>query len=525
MRPPNQPTNTSAVINQVETAETLEQLPGLLQVESTVTLGKAKRYLITILILICNLTQFISMFSTVAGGFELSKILGQPVGPGKANWMAAAYSLTQSAFVLISGRLGAVYGHQKLLVLGGVVIVAFSVANAFCTTYSSFVAIRALTGVGGGILMPNAVATLTIMVPPGKVRNFTLATFAASPPVGAGIGALMMGAFLQYSEWKWHFVSVACIGAACFGGLVIVLPSETPVDKGGKIDYVGIIVGLGGLLLFSLAWNQAPAYGWETPYVIVMLILSLILMVFFFFWESRWAEEPIMPPSIFRGKSFKALTIVVLFIYMAVGITLWYMVAWQQLIREWSVLEVAVGWIPYGLGASFAVILAAWLIPRLEAQWILAIGCLTSLTATLLLATMPEQQSYWAQVFPSTLFGSFCPDFVYVAAQVIASNSVSKKEQGLAGSLIGTLNLYGNSLGLGFAGTVEANIAKRHSSEVLGFRSALWFGAALSAVALLMDLSLVRMEKEDQEGWKSTEGELETVGRCSLHGGEERTES
>ncbi|KAM6506662.1 hypothetical protein FSOLCH5_013637 [Fusarium solani] len=122
------------------------------------------------------------MFSTVAGGFELSKILGQPVGPGKANWMAAAYSLTQSAFVLISGRLGAVYGHQKLLVLGGVVIVAFSVANAFCTTYSSFVAIRALTGVGGGILMPNAVATLTIMVPPGKVRNFTLATFAASPP-------------------------------------------------------------------------------------------------------------------------------------------------------------------------------------------------------------------------------------------------------------------------------------------------------------------------------------------------------
>lgn len=57
MRPLNQPTNTSAVINQVETAETSEQLPGLLRVESTVTLSKAKRYLITILILICNLTQ------------------------------------------------------------------------------------------------------------------------------------------------------------------------------------------------------------------------------------------------------------------------------------------------------------------------------------------------------------------------------------------------------------------------------------------------------------------------------------
>lgn len=240
-----------------------------------------------------------------------------------------------------------------------------------------------------------------------------------------------------------------------------------------------------------------------------MLIASVVLMVIFFFWEGKWADEPIMPPSIFRGRSFKALTVVVLFIYMAVGITLWYMVAWQQLIRGWSVLNVAVGWIPYGLGASCAVILAAWLIPRLEAQWILAIGCVTSLTATILLATMPEQQSYWAQVFPSTVFGSFCPDFVYVAAQVIASSSVGKKEQGPAASLIGTLNLYGNSLGLGFAGTIETNIAKSHAGEVLGFRSALWFGAGLSVIALLMDLTMVRINKEDKEGWESNETELE----------------
>ncbi|RKL43954.1 hypothetical protein BFJ70_g4266 [Fusarium oxysporum] len=509
MKSMNQPAGVSSVINQIEAVGDSQQLPELLRVASTIKPSKIKQYLITFLILICNLTQFISMFSTVAGGYELSKILGKPVGPGQANWMAAAYSLTQSALVLISGRLGAVYGHQKLLLLGGVIIVTFSIANAFCNTYNAFIAIRALTGVGGGILMPNAVATLTIMVPPGKVRNFTLAIFAASPPVGAGIGSLMIGAFLEYSEWKWHFISVASLGAICFSGLFFVLPSEQPADKSGKIDCIGIITGLGGLVLFSLAWNQAPVDGWETPYVIAMLITSVVLMVIFFFWESKWADEPIMPPSIFRGKSFKALTVVVLFIYMAVGITLWYMVAWQQLIRGWSVLNVAVGWIPYGLGASCAVILAAWLIPRLEAQWILAIGCLTSLTATILLPTMPEQQSYWAQVFPSTVFGSFCPDFVYVAAQVIASSSVGKKEQGPAASLIGTLNLYGNSLGLGFAGTIETNIAKSHAGEALGFRSALWFGAGLSAIALLVDLTMVRMEKEDKEGWESNETELE----------------
>jgi MFS family permease len=116
------------------------------------------------------------------------------------------HSLTQSAFVLISGRLGAVYGHSTLLQIGGAIIVVFSLINAFCTTYTSFIAVRALTGIGGGILMPNAVAAVTIMIPAGPARNLTLAVFAASPPIGALIGALIAGAVLEGTEGKWHFI-------------------------------------------------------------------------------------------------------------------------------------------------------------------------------------------------------------------------------------------------------------------------------------------------------------------------------
>jgi len=241
----------------------------------------------------------------------------------------------------------------------------------------------------------------------------------------------------------------------------------------------------------------------------------------FFVWESKFAKEPIMPLSIFNTPSFRALIVVVLFIYMSVGITLWEMVAWQQFIRHWSVLHIAIGWIPYGVGASFAVLVAAWLIPRLDAQYILALGCVTSIGATILLATMPAQQTYWAQVFPATVLGSLCPDFVYVAAQVIASNSVGRREQGVASSLIGTLNLYGNSLGLGFAGTIEAQIVKRTGSQVTSYRSALWFGAALSVIALILDLVWLRMPKDDREGW--TEESEENV--FELRAGQDMVES
>ncbi|PYH94663.1 MFS general substrate transporter [Aspergillus ellipticus CBS 707.79] len=192
--------NAISVISEVVTAEA--HPPGVLEVETTVELSITRRFAITCLILLCNLIQFTSMFSTFAGGYEFSRRLGVDVAPGKSNWMAAAYGLTQSAFVLISGRLGAIYGHQRLLLVGALIVV-FSICNAFCTT-----SVRALTGMGGGILMPNAVAALTNMIPPGKARNFSLATFAASPPIGALIGTLVVGTIFEHTDWKWFFILV-----------------------------------------------------------------------------------------------------------------------------------------------------------------------------------------------------------------------------------------------------------------------------------------------------------------------------
>ncbi|KAF7548941.1 hypothetical protein G7Z17_g6723 [Cylindrodendrum hubeiense] len=117
---------------------------------------------------------------------------------------------------------------------------------------------------------------------------------------------------------------------------------------------------------------------------------------------------------------------------------------------------------------------------------------------------MPVKQTYWAQTFPAMVLGGLCPDFVFVAAQIIASNSVSRQQQGVASSLIGTLNLYGNSLGLGFAGTIETELIKDGHEEVVGFRAALYFGAAIAVAGLILDFAFVRVPKDEREGWDET---------------------
>ena len=69
-------------------------------------------------------------------------------------------------------------------------------------------------------------------------------------------------------------------------------------------------------------YSQAPSVGWQKPYVITTVIISVLMLGAFFIWESRYAKEPIMPLSSFAAPTFTALILVVLLTYMSVGIAL-----------------------------------------------------------------------------------------------------------------------------------------------------------------------------------------------------------
>lgn len=464
-------------------------------------IGQARKRAIAILIVLTNLVPMISFGLGIGGGLIIGQSLGVD-GPSQAAWIPASYSLTSGAFVLMTGRLGSIYGHRNILLGGAGWWIVWSFINAFCNNFIAFNTARALSGIGAAIIVPNAIAVIGTTLPPGKMRNLSLGFFGAGAPVGGWLGALFAGLLAELTPWKWLFIFMAILGLIVFGSLALLLPSEDPPSKSEQMDWVGSILGISGLISFNFVWNQAPTVGWDTPYEIALLITAVIFFVAFGVWEHKFAQHPILPLSIFRAPSFFPLVIVVLFSFMSYGTFIWYLIAWQQEVRHWSALSTSIGLTPIAICAAFAAFIAAWLIPRLAAQWILAIGALAVLVAQIILATMPAQQSYWPSVFPATVIQSFCPDFIFTAAAIIASNSVKKSEQGIAGSLIGTLQLYATSIGLGFAGFVEVHTNDHGLSTVRGYRSALYFGMGMAAVALAICALGVRMPKDTREGWQ-----------------------
>jgi hypothetical protein len=85
--------------------------------------------------------------------------------------------------------------------------------------------------------------------------------------------------------------------------------------------------------------------------------------------------------------------------------------------------------------------------------------------------------------------------------EIVLSNCVRRHQQGIAAPLISTLNLYGNGLGLGFAGSVETEVNKYESDQVHGYRASLCFGFPLAAVALFFHIVFVRIVSDQREGW------------------------
>ncbi|KAF2158714.1 hypothetical protein M409DRAFT_71505 [Zasmidium cellare ATCC 36951] len=418
-----------------------------------------------------------------------------------AAWIAAAYPLTQGTFVLMGGRLGEVYGHKTVLMGACAWWLVWNLVAGFAPGVITLCVFRGLSGIGGGLITPNAVALLGVTFPPGRKRNLAMGLFGAMAPVGAAGASVVAPLLVQLTEWKWAFFLIVIVGVVVFSLMVVSLPWDRPVDGGGKIDWVGAYLGVGGLILFNFVWNQAPGVGWTEPYIYILLIVSLLHLAAFLLWEAKFAPSPILPFSIWKAPSFKLMLLIVFFSFMSMGIFLWYFSLIGLNIRHYSIIENGANYQPLTVLGTAAAFLSAWLIPRLPAQYIIAIGNVALIICNVLLATTPRHQTYWAMMFPAIICAAFTVDFIFAASQIIASGSVGKKHQGVAGSLIGTLLSYGLSTGLGFAGTVESYTNDGGRDLLGGYRHALYLAIGMAGFGLVSSLLFLRMPKNTKEGW------------------------
>lgn len=103
--------------------------------------------------------------------------------------------------------------------------------------------------------------------------------------------------------WPWIFWTFGIVLACLCGLSYLVLPAVPlkTVEQGltfsqklRQLDLLGASLGITAMILFNFAWNHAPGFGWEQPYIYTLLVVGILLSFAFFWIEIKVSKHPLV---------------------------------------------------------------------------------------------------------------------------------------------------------------------------------------------------------------------------------------
>lgn len=438
--------------------------------------------------------------------------------PGEMSWFAAAFSLTSGTFILVAGRLGDVYGHRLMFVVGFAWFALWSVLAGF-SVYSNqifFDCCRAFQGIGSALVLPNGVAILGRTYPPGLRKQMVFSLFGASAPSGYIVGGAFCSIFAQLVWWPWGYWVMGMVNAVlAVLGLLIIPYTPRPTFNDNirfwtRLDLLGASTGISGMVLINFAWNQAALVGWKMPYTYVLLIVGFIFLAVFGYFE-RTAICPLLPKSAFVGELAWVLGCIACG-WSSFGIIVYYFYQFMEVIKGDTPLLATAKFAAAPVSGAVAALVTGFLLGRVPASFIMFCSMVAFTAGLAIFATVPVNQTYWAQAFVTSIITCWGMDMSFPSGTVILSNAMPKQHQGLAASLVTTVVNYSISMGLGFAGTVESHVNDGGKNVLRGYRGALYMGIGLAGLGLVTSLGFMlvswgRYRKEKKGVGESGKGE------------------
>ena len=239
-------------------------------------------------------------------------------------WVVNAYLLTFGGFLLLGGRLGDLFGHRRIFLLGLAVFTVASLACGLATSQGVLIAARAVQGLGGAVVSAVALSLImNLFTEPGeRARAMGIYGFVCSG--GGSIGVLLGGLLTSSLSWHWIFLVNLPIGIAVYALCRALIPSGRGMVDAPRLDVAGAITVTASLMFAVYAVINGNEAGWSSVATLWKLGLAVALLAAFLVIESR-VRDPLMPLSLFRLRSVSTANIVA--VLWAAGMFAWFFIS------------------------------------------------------------------------------------------------------------------------------------------------------------------------------------------------------
>jgi EmrB/QacA subfamily drug resistance transporter len=242
-------------------------------------------------------------------------------------WVITGYALTFASLLIIGGRLGDVFGHRRVFVIGAALFGGGSLLAALSWGIPSLILGEALIeGIGASLMLPTTLAVISTTFH-GRERATAFAAWGATVGVGAALGPVVGGFLTTNYTWRWAFgINVIVAPLAIVGAMLFISRSRPPARR-ISIDLPGAILVASGMFLFVFALSEGARYGWFDPLQtftlggaaiwpddravsIIPLVMVLAAIVLFCFyrlerWKERHDRSPLFEFGQLRHRGFR----------------------------------------------------------------------------------------------------------------------------------------------------------------------------------------------------------------------------
>ena len=415
-------------------------------------------------------------------------------------WVVNAYLLTFGGFLLLGGRLGDLFGHRRLFLIG---ITLFTLASLGCGLAGSqefLVGARAVQGLGGAVVSAVALSLIVTLFTEPSERAKAMGVFGFVAAGGGSIGVLLGGILTDALDWHWIFLVNLPIGVAVFALTLVLIPSARGQASAGRLDVAGAVSVTAALMLAVYAIVNGNEQGWTSARTLGVLAASAALMALFLGIESR-VGAPLVPLGLFRRRNIAISNVVG--ILWAAAMFAWFFLSalYLQLVLGYSPLQVGLAFLPANLIMGFFSLgISAKLVLRFGIRAPLAVGLGLAAAGLLLFARAPVEGNFVVDVLPSMILLGLGAGMAFNPVLLAAMSDVEESQAGLASGVVNTSFMMGGALGLAVLASLAASrtdtLAASGDSPLValtgGYHAAFLAGAAFALAAAVIGGTLLR---------------------------------
>ena len=368
-------------------------------------------------------------------------------------WAINSYTLVFAGLLFSFGVLGDRWGRKRMLLTGLVLFGLASLLSAYAQDPGQLIAARAFMGLGGAAIMPVTLSIISNVFDP-RERPKAIGIWAGSVGLAVAIGPMLGGFLLEHFWWGSVFlinVPIVLLGLVA----VSILVPESRDPKPGRLDVVGVLLSVVGLVALTYGIVDGGEHGFDQPGVWAWILGGVVVLASFICWESR-TSHPSLDVKLFRDGRFSASIATIGLVFFASMGTFFFAGFYLQVVRDLSPMQAGAMFLPFAVGQMVFAPLSTTFVKRFGIKAVSAVGHRAGRrSASRSMRTFQLDTPLWWVAVVFLAMGAGMANVMPPATNTIMA-TLPREKAGVGSAISNTVRQVAAALGVAVLGSVVA---------------------------------------------------------------------